>query len=227
MVAVITAILTILFLSQSTFVYAKSHPVKSALCESENYTCKIIKKKESWASLFPDEEQRDIVMRINRMNTRLYPGLKIAIPNNLSNDPLDYAPFEKQIDPPGQKIIMVSLSKLAFGAYDEEGSLQHWGPVSGGQGYCPDVGRRCNTAKGTFAIYHKGGAGCKSTRYPVGRGGAPMPYCMFFHGNFALHGSPNVPGYNASHGCVRMFTSDAEWLNQDFTSGSRVRVIVY
>jgi len=33
---------------------------------------------------------------------------------------------------------------------------------------------------------------------------------MFFHGGFALHGSPSVPGYNASHGCVRLFDDDAE-----------------
>ena len=45
-----------------------------------------------------------------------------------------------------------------------------------------------------------------------------MPFCMYFHGGYALHGSSEVPGYNASHGCVRMFTQDAEWLNKKFIS---------
>ncbi|MCX7124554.1 MAG: L,D-transpeptidase, partial [Gammaproteobacteria bacterium] len=41
---------------------------------------------------------------------------------------------------------------------------------------------------------------------------------------FALHGS-TLPGYNASHGCVRLFFDDAKWLNQDFLNiGTRVTV---
>ncbi len=52
-----------------------------------------------------------------------------------------------------------------------------------------------------------------------------MPYCMFFHGGYALHGSYELPGYNASHGCVRMYKADAEWLNQSFLRiGSKVIV---
>ncbi len=43
-----------------------------------------------------------------------------------------------------------------------------------------------------------------------------MPYCMYFHKGFALHGSDDIPGYRASHGCVRMFIEDAKWLNQEF-----------
>ncbi len=33
--------------------------------------------------------------------------------------------------------------------------------------------------------------------------GAPMPYCMEFHPGFGLHAG-NLPGYPASHGCVRL-----------------------
>ena len=44
-----------------------------------------------------------------------------------------------------------------------------------------------------------------------------MPYCMYFNNGQALHGEPNgLPGYNASHGCVRLYVSDAEWLRYDF-----------
>ena len=43
-----------------------------------------------------------------------------------------------------------------------------------------------------------------------------MPYCMYFHKGLALHGSADIPGYRASHGCVRMFTGDAKWLNQEW-----------
>jgi lipoprotein-anchoring transpeptidase ErfK/SrfK len=40
---------------------------------------------------------------------------------------------------------------------------------------------------------------------------------MFFNkAGYAFHGSPKVPGQNASHGCVRIFTDDAKWLNENF-----------
>ena len=43
-----------------------------------------------------------------------------------------------------------------------------------------------------------------------------MPYCMFFHGGYALHGSYEVPNYNASHGCLRVVPSAAAWLSRNF-----------
>lgn len=54
-----------------------------------------------------------------------------------------------------------------------------------------------------------------------------MPYCMFFKGGYAIHAS-DVPGYNASHGCVRVFYEDAEWLNREFADiGTSVIVRPY
>lgn len=207
-------------LSQPVYAKNTSKSFGVKLCEnSSQYTCYTVKKKETWKKLFPDSAMRDLVMRINRMNTKLHAGLVIAIPANGDTDPLNYSPLPVIIDPPGKKTIIVSLQSLAFGAYNSDGQLQYWGPVSGGRGYCPDINRRCHTSIGKFSIYHKLGAGCVSSKYPVGRGGAPMPYCMFFNGGYALHGSYDVPGYNASHGCVRLFVNDAKWLNQVFTAG--------
>jgi hypothetical protein len=202
---------------------AMAKPYGVRLCTHDaHYICYTVKKGDSWQTLFPDFDKRDLVMRINRMNIRLHPGMRIAIPKNFSHtNMLDFSPIPTRIDPPGEKVILISLndSQLVFGAYDALGNLQYWGPVSGGKGYCPDINRACHTAEGRFSIYRKEGAGCKSTRFPVGRGGAPMPYCMFFHGGFALHGSYEVPGYNASHGCIRLFVNDAKWLNENFTDG--------
>jgi L,D-transpeptidase ErfK/SrfK len=218
---IITAIVSIICLTYYTTSHSKSFGSKICV-DSPVYDCYTVKKSDTWKKLFDDEEQRELVKRINRMNTALHPGMVIAIPEDpQTTDILKFSPFQTQIDPPGKKMIVVNFDKLAFGAYDADGRLEHWGPVSGGKGYCPDVGRRCNSPRGVFSIYNKGGSGCVSTKFPVGRGGAPMPYCMFFHGGFALHGSPEVPGYNASHGCIRMFTSDAEWLNEEFTEGER------
>jgi lipoprotein-anchoring transpeptidase ErfK/SrfK len=51
---------------------------------------------------------------------------------------------------------------------------------------------------------------------------------MFFHGGYAIHGSYQVPGYNASHGCIRVHPSDAEWLSDNFVRyGTKVVVKPY
>lgn len=215
----IPALISIFLLVVNSAVSAK--PYGARLCANDSrFTCYTVKSGDTWQKLFPSTDRRDLVMRINRMNIHLQRGMRIAIPKNTyDTNMLDYAPISKQISPPGEKIILVSLNEnqLAFGAYDAQGNLQYWGPVSGGRGYCPDTGHGCHTTLGQYSIYRKEGAGCKSTKFPVGRGGAPMPYCMYFHGGFALHGSYEVPGYNASHGCVRMFVNDAQWLNEKFT----------
>lgn len=225
MVAIILSAILIVFVFFSSPIYAKNYG--STLCNDPQFFCYLVKKGETWDKLFNDPNQKDLVMRVNRMNTRLHAGMKIAVPKHMNTtNIMDFSPMPKQIDPPGEKLILVSIQNLAFGAYEADGTLEHWGPISAGRNYCPDIGRGCRTGLGNFSIHEKRGAGCVSTKFPVGRGGAPMPYCMFFHGGYALHGSYEVPGYNDSHGCIRLFVDDAKWLNQVFTDGEHTRVIV-
>ncbi|MGE3920105.1 MAG: L,D-transpeptidase [Gammaproteobacteria bacterium] len=117
----------------------------------------------------------------------------------------------------------------SFHAYDSNGHLVKSGIASGGQNYCSDLHRGCHTPVGTFFVYSKGGAGCKSSKFPLGKGGAPMPYCMFFHGNYAIHGSYHVSGSkNLSHGCIRVTPNDALWLTRNFMKiGTKVIVLPY
>ncbi len=225
------SLISILILMASFFsnlAYAQTYG--SRLCQSNrHFDCYRVKQRDSWDRLFPDSTEREIVMKVNRMNTSLYPGMLIAIPKDLSStNVMDYTPLPRQIEAPGTRMIFVSINPnvLAWGAYSADGTLENWGPVSAGRDWCPDINHSCHTATGKFSIYQKEGAGCKSTKFPVGRGGAPMPYCMFFHGGLAMHGSYEVPGYNDSHGCVRMFVPDAKWLNQEFTNGEVVSVII-
>lgn len=117
---------------------------------------------------------------------------------------------------------------LTWKAINQEGQVVKTGKGSGGRSYCPDIHRRCKTPSGTFQIRSKGGAGCRSSRYPVGRGGAPMPYCMFFSQYYAIHGSYDVPNHNASHGCVRVKPHDARWLSRNFIKiGTKVIIKPY
>lgn len=120
------------------------------------------------------------------------------------------------IQPQGERVIIVDPNVHAWGAYSADGSLLRSGMATAGNKWCPDIGRPCKTKAGVFRIYSLGNKGCKSSKYPRPRGGAPMPYCMFFNGGQALHGSNEVVPRNVSHGCVRLHTTDAEWIRFDF-----------
>jgi lipoprotein-anchoring transpeptidase ErfK/SrfK len=119
-------------------------------------------------------------------------------------------------------------NNLTWKAVDENGNVVRTGKASGGKHYCRDSGKRCKTPSGVFHVISKGGPGCKSSKYPLGRGGSPMPWCMFFSKYYAIHGSYEVPNYNASHGCIRVTPSDANWLSHNFVEiGTKVIVKPY
>lgn len=192
-----------------------------SLCQSSDYSCIKIKYHDTWENLFPNTEERDIIKRINRMNIDLRTGMVIAVPKHIERLTIyDISPFPRYIDATGEKTIYVSQQKLAWGAYDKEGELVWWGPLSSGSGHCKGIDGHCTTPSGSYRVIDKQDIDCISTAFPIrsngDNGGAPMPYCMHFFKGFALHGSDSVPGYRASHGCVRLFIEDARWLNEEF-----------
>lgn len=188
------------------------------LCKEPGFFCLRVAHGESWETLWPDPDERHIVMSLNRLNISLYPGMKIAVPDNLTGMTLlDFAPFPKQMDAPGEKLLIFNPKVQAWAAYNPGGDLTRWGAGSAGAGWCPDLHQPCHTKVGNFRIYSIGNADCKSTKFPIPKGGAPMPYCMYFHGGQAFHGGPDeLPGFNASHGCIRIFVDDAKWMHEDF-----------
>ncbi len=224
---IITIVLSLLAALFSCSASAEDY-FSTKLCKSGEFDCIQVAKGDTWPLLFPDASERDFIKRFNRMNTKLRPGMYIALPNDLdSTDSPSSSPFPLAIEPPGTKLILVDLSKLAWGAYDSEGKLLKWGPASGGRNWCYDVKAPCKTVIGRFQIYDVRGENCTSTQFPINEGGAPMPYCMFFQAGYAIHGSDEVPGYNASHGCVRIFKEDAKWLNEEFVkTDGRTKVLV-
>lgn len=227
--SIIAALVAISFGSVAITAQA-GKPYGKHLCKQDGYHCKKIRYGQTWSKLFPNKRERNIVKAVNRTNMPLYYRKFIVIPDNLSNlTMLDVAPFPHIIDPPGERLVEVNLRELAFAAYSKHGKLLHWGPVSGGKPYCPDVDRACHTIKGEFRVYSERGKHCRSNTYPIETdGGAHMPYCMFFKGGYAMHASTTVPGYHASHGCVRMSYPDARWLSKHFvaTENGGTKVIV-
>ncbi len=223
------------FLAQSTPAWTQTRFGES-LCNSTDYFCMKVKPEESWDSLFPNEEERDIVKRVNRMNITLRSGMTIAVPKNIDRLTIyDVSPFPRYIESDGEKTIYVSQEKLAWGAYDDKGELLWWGPLSSGSGHCRGLDGTCITPSGSFRVIRKQDIDCISTAFPLRSdgesGGAEMPYCMHFFRGYALHGSDTVPGYRASHGCVRIFVEDARWLNEEFVDlpgggGRGTRVVI-
>lgn len=129
------------------------------------------------------------------------------------------APLPEYIKPPHEKLIVVHPSDHVWGAYLGNGKLVRWGVATAGGNTCRDDGANCKTSIGNFRIYSLGTESCVSKKYPEPHGGAAMPYCMFFNGGMALHGSPDVKFNNVSHGCVRIHVADAKWLRYHFVEG--------
>jgi len=102
-----------------------------------------------------------------------------------------------------------------------DGSLARILPVSTGNNehYCVDG--QCDTAVtpgGSFRI------GRKATGLEV----APLGelwWPMYFNGGIAIHGSPSVPAYPASHGCIRIPMYAAPTFFDQVSTGTRVHVL--
>ncbi len=187
------------------------------LCNKPGYKCIRVKRSTTWKKMFPNSRELDIVQRLNRTDTYLYRGRKLVVPDNFQNVTLaSISPFPLKIKSPKEKLIIVDQNLLAVGAYDSDGNLLFWGPIASGKDYCPDIRRSCRTITGIYYVFNKKGYKCRSNIFPIGRGGSHMPFCMFFYKGYALHGSKEVYGFRDSHGCVRLFTRDAKWLNENF-----------
>lgn len=210
-------LLTVLLIFTATVAKAQEY-FGTALCAYPQFECIKITKGQSWETLFPDPDQRDLVQRLNRTYNSIWAGREIVVPRNLPALTFkDLSPFPVAIPSIGEKQIIVDQDKLAFGAYDVEGNLVKWGPISSGRDRCVDSARSCRTLTGIYRVFSKENENCRSNTF----NGARMPYCMYFHKGFALHGSNDIPGYRASHGCIRLFTRDALWLNHEFVDISK------
>lgn len=198
------------------------------MCSQPGFKCIPVRPGETWYTLFPNDTQRNIVMRINRTNVALQYRKWLIVPKDWKN--LSYenlSPFPQHINSVGGKLLIINLKKYAFAAYDASGNRVYWGPAAGGEDLCSDEqGSSCNSAAGSFKIFKIEGPDCISHKYPIEtHGGAPMPWCMFYHDGFAIHGSTLSGFVDRSRGCIRLFYEDASWLYSNFAQiGTRVIV---
>jgi hypothetical protein len=101
------------------------------------------------------------------------------------------------------------------------GSLARILPVSTGNNepYCVD---------GECSVAVTPGGSFRIGRKAVGLEIAPLGelwWPMYFNGGIAIHGSPSVPAYPASHGCIRIPMYAAPTFFDEVPAGTRVHVL--
>lgn len=114
----------------------------------------------------------------------------------------------------GRVLAKVDLSDQRMKVYKGGRLVHSWKVSTGRKGY--------RTPTGTWKI-HRMHKEYYSKKYD----GAPMPYAMFYHRGFAVHGTGSISrlGRPASHGCVRLHPSHAATLfSMVRRSGGTVKV---
>lgn len=142
------------------------------------------------------------MLKINRTDKKhIRAGDSLIIPG-ASTDLKSIAPFPLQLEVARTipKLLLVSRRVQAFGAY-ESGRLVRWGPTSTGKKSTP-------TPAGLYHTNWK----ARETRSSINQTWI-LPWC-FNLDNFSgvsFH-KFDLPGYPASHGCVRLLEEDAKWI---------------
>jgi hypothetical protein len=169
-----------------------------------NYSFYYINNKDdldSFSIVFSDLERR-VISDLNRIDEKkIKPVDSIVIPNPLIDKLIFYSPFPFKIKNIGgvKKILILNRKIQAFAGY-EDGNLIRWGPVSSGR-------RNRPTPAGLFFTNWK----AKSTISTVDEGWL-MNWYFNIHNyrGIAIH-EYAMPGYPASHACVRLKEEDAVW----------------
>ena len=143
-------------------------------------------------------------------------------------EPIKNIVLPKSIETPIENTFVFDPNHLQWAVYDKKGTRVGVGKAVGGKDFCNDIKDSCRTVEGTYSVFRKENEECVSNTFPIEKGGAPMPHCMFFHKGYAIHGSLNLPDKNASHGCIRVSKRAAEWMNKNYVEvGSTVVVLAY
>jgi L,D-transpeptidase catalytic domain len=167
------------------------------------------------------EEKMAALLKLNRLDAQhLRAGVTLVIPEQV-DELTNFSPFPQRLEAVRDipKLILVSLRVQAFGAY-EFGNLVRWGPTSSGKKASP-------TPAGLYNTNWKS----KATRSSINDEWLlPWYFNLDSQRGIAFH-QYDLPGYPASHGCLRLLEDDASWIygwaDQWTLSTDRRRVEAY
>ncbi len=148
------------------------------------------------------EDGFNTVLKINRLDQKhVGKGTTLFIPET-KIELLAASPFPQELKVANSmdKLVVVSRRAQAFGAY-QSGRLVYWGPTSTGKKATP-----------TPAKLYSTNWRAKVTRSSVDRSWVlPWYFNLDMIDGIAFH-QYDLPGYPASHGCVRLLEKDAMWM---------------
>jgi lipoprotein-anchoring transpeptidase ErfK/SrfK len=167
------------------------------------------------------EENLAVVLKLNRVDAaHLRPGDTLMIPEPVT-DISDLSPFPREVETARDipRLLFVSRRVQAFGAY-EFGRLVRWGPTSTGKRSTP-------TPAG---LYHTNWRS-KATRSTVNSAWLLRWYFNLDNEKGISIHEYELPGYPASHSCVRLLSDDAAWFygwaDEWKLSADRRQVVAY
>jgi hypothetical protein len=117
--------------------------------------------------------------------------------------------------------VEIDISRQVLFVVDASGSITHIVPVcTGNEKFYMDRGQihKAVTPKGKFKVLRKISGWRRSTL-------GLLYYPSYIHAGIAIHGSPAMPVYPASHGCIRIPMFAAKELSEMLPIGTEV--IVY
>lgn len=167
------------------------------------------KDKKLRDSLYSDFEkkytaqERYTILALNRLDAKNRRNADtLVIPAEIDSTLMSYSPFPIQLDVLSKvkKFVIFSYPIQAYGVYSN-GNLVKWGPTSMGK-------KSAQTTRGlTFANWKK-----KLATSTV-KSEWKLPYNFNIHnlGGIGWH-EYDLPGYPASHSCLRLLRKDAMWL---------------
>lgn len=148
-------------------------------------------------------DELKVILQLNRVDERFLKRIDtIIIPENISTNLMDYAPFPSELEilKEVNKMVIFSYPIQAFGVY-EKGKLIKWGGSSMGK----------KASKTPTGLHFANWKGRKVT--------STVNSSWILEYNFNIMNKFGVgwhqyelPGYPASHSCLRLFMDDAKWL---------------
>ncbi|MDT0676611.1 L,D-transpeptidase [Autumnicola musiva] len=170
-----------------------------------NYIIDSLSTREALDSLKTrySEEEKQIVYAINRIEDyRVSPGIPLVIPDTITTDLLLYSPFPEKLPVLDSipKAVLVAQRIQGIALY-ESGKLIRWGPVSSGKKSTP-------TPNGL----HYGNYKAKRKVSSVNKDWILPYYFNFLNVEGVGVHQYNLPGFPASHACVRLKMEDAKFI---------------
>jgi hypothetical protein len=151
---------------------------------------------------FPDS-QLITICAINRIDPdRLHRADSLIIPDSIYSDLNIYSPYPESLSIADSvdKLILISYRYQAFALY-AKGELEKWGPVSMGA-------KKTQTPTGLFHTNWKSKSQISTDNSDWV---LPWYFNLVNHTGVSLH-QFELPGFPASHSCIRLRLSDAEYI---------------